>query len=321
MSALTGPARWTVVRRVGIVVALLVILLRPGYGRLDVPAQVADVDVFVVVDRTRSMAALDYGTREPRIFGAQADLKALAADLPGARFAMIAVGAEARQVLPLTTDSLAFDTAVETLDLESPQGGDGSQVDRAVTVLDDVLTRAADAAPDRRRVVVYVGDGEQTRGGGGDTAPAPSGGYDVVRPAISGGVVLGYGTEEGAVMPEGDLIADGADPDTGDYVTDSATGQSAVSRADLGNLRDVADQLDVPFEHRTEPDGIDGIAEAIGASYAGDDGLGGSQQAEHDLTWLAGLALLALLLAELRPAWRAIWRSRDVLDPRAGAGR
>lgn len=304
----------TWVRRAAIVVMLGVVLARPGYGRLEVPSQLSDVDVIVVVDRTRSMAALDYDGRQPRLLGAEQDLQELAAGLPGARFAMIAFGTEARQVLPLTTDASAFDAAVQTIDLEGPQEGDGSQAERPAAVLAETLARAKDADPGRRRVVVYVGDGEDTSPVGTGDQPAPADGFASLREEVSGGVVLGYGTTNGAVMPTDDPLAPGAD--SGNYVVDSSTGQSAVSRADLDNLREVADQLGVPFEHRTSPGGMDDVASGIGASFA-DGGLGGGQRAAHDLTWLAGLLLLALLLAELRPAWRAVWRSRDELAPAA----
>ncbi|NHA00442.1 hypothetical protein G5V59_11245 [Nocardioides sp. W3-2-3] len=62
-----------VVRRVAIALTFVIILLRPGVGQADVTTQLSDIDVLVVVDRTRSMAALDYAGNKPRIEGVRDD--------------------------------------------------------------------------------------------------------------------------------------------------------------------------------------------------------------------------------------------------------
>lgn len=311
---LMSPSRATallVVRRVAIAVTFVIVLLRPGVGTADVPTQLSDVDVLVVVDRTRSMAALDHAGRKPRIEGVRADLAALAEELPGARFAMIASGAESRLTLPFTTDVSAFQSAVETLDLERPREGDGSSTTRPVAEVVDVLERAAERRPDRRRVVVYVGDGEDTASSGS----GPS--FDEVADLVVGGAVLGYGTTDGAEMPASDDL----DLDLG-YVEDPETGEPAISRADPDNLQEIADELDVDFQHRTGTGDMDRIVDSFEASYV-DGERGDGPPAEHDLTWAFGLLLLGLVLLELRAGWRAVWRSQDALTaaPRKGARR
>ncbi len=298
-----------VVRRVAIALTFVVILLRPGVGQADVTTQLNDLDVLVVVDRTRSMAALDHAGGKPRIEGVRTDLAALAEDLPGARFAMLGFGAEARLVLPFTTDVAAFESAVETLDLERPRQGDGSQADRPVEQVVEVLERAEEQRPERRRVVVYVGDGEDTTSSGGSASD-----FGDVAALVVGGAVLGYGTEEGAKMP----AADDLSLDAG-YVEDPESGESAVSRADLDHLREIAGDLDVELVHRTGSGGLEEVVDSFGASYvAGERGDG--PPAKHDLTWVFGLVLLGLLLLELRAGWRALWRSPDVLLPRPAKG-
>lgn len=293
-----------VVRRIAIAVTFVIVLLRPGFGETDVPTQLSDIDLLVVVDRTRSMAALDYAGTKPRIEGVRDDLDALADDLPGARFAMIAFGAESRLVLPFTSDTSAYEAAVDTIDLELPLEGDGSSAGRPAAQALEVLERAAERRPERRRVVVYVGDGEDT---GTDTDDAS---FGPVADLVVGGVVLGYGTTDGARMPEDD---EGG----GSWVRDPATGEDAISRADLGRLEDIAGELDVDFVHRTGPSGMDEVVDTFDASYV-DGERGDGPPAAHDLTWLFGLLLLGLVLAELRDGWRAVWRSQDALLPREG---
>ncbi|MBM9459420.1 VWA domain-containing protein [Nocardioides sp. zg-536] len=300
-------------RRIGIVLAFVAVLLRPGFGQADVATQAADIDVLVVVDRTRSMAALDAADRSPRITAAKADLTALAEEVPGARFGMLAFGAEARLVLPFSTDVNAFRAAVDTLYLEGPKDGVGSRADRPVPELTEVLERVAEQRPDRRRVVVYVGDGEDTGGAAGGEDHS----FADVADLVAGGVVLGYGTEQGAPMP---AAADLSDADG--LVDDPETNQSAISRADPDNLREIAEELDVDYVDRGDAESaedLDRVVADLSPSYD-DSERGAAQGAEHDLTWVFGLVLGALLAGELVAAWRAVWRSRRAMEPRGGRG-
>lgn len=292
----------TVARRVGIVLTLLVVLWQPGFGTLAASTQVTDIDVLVVVDRTRSMAALDY-RGGPRIDGVKQDLTALPDALPGARFGLMTFGADATLELPFTSDTSTFATAVDTLRLEGPFDGTGSETDRPVEAMRSVLERADEQHPDRRRIVVFVSDGEQT----GDTGSSDQHGYGGLENLVDGGIVLGYGTEEGAKMPTADDLSakDG-------YIYDQTTGADAVSHIDEDNLEAIASQLGIPYQHRTQPGGMAAVAKGFDASSA-DDGEGAP--AKHDLTWLFGLVLLALVLVELRSWWRALWTSHSALQP------
>jgi Ca-activated chloride channel family protein len=287
-------------RRIGIVAALVMILLQPGFGTRAAPTQLSDVEVLVVVDRTRSMAALDYQDG-PRVYGAQRDLADLAEALPGARFALLTYGTDVELELPFTSDATTFGTAVETLRLEGPFDGSGSLADRPLEAMREILERAEEQHPDRRRAVVYVGDGE-------NTAESEQASFDGLEDLVDGGVVLGYGTEEGAKMPEADDLstADG-------YIYDQDRGEDAISRIDEDNLRTIADELGVAYAHRTEPGGMRAIADDLEATYAADEGA--DAPAEHDLTWVFGLLLLGLVLLELRSWWRALWTSHTALAP------
>ena len=287
-------------RRVGIVVALVLILAQPGFGTRAAPSQASDIEVLVVVDRTRSMAALDYQDG-PRVYGAQRDLADLAGALPGARFALLTYGSEVELELPFTSDATTFGTAIETLRLEGPFDGSGSIADRPLEAMRDILERADEQHPDRRRIVVYVGDGENTEDG-------EQASYEELEDLVDGGIVLGYGTEDGAKMPEADDLSteDG-------YIYDQETGEDAVSRIDEDNLQEIAGQLGIDYAHRTEPGGMGAIADDFESTYAVDEGE--DAPAAHDLTWLFGLVLLGLVLLELRSWWRALWTSHTTLAP------
>ena len=238
---MTRATAWTLVRRLVLVALVVLIVVNPAFGSTTTSARAADLQVLVVIDRTKSMDALDHDGLEPRIDGARADLKTFADALPGARFAVITFGALVRVEQPFTSDVTAFDTVVDTVRVERPFDGTGSLVDRPLDAMRVVLERAAQQQPDRRRVVILVSDGENTTGGSGQRSFAP------LADLVQGGAVLGYGTEAGGRMRFSD------DPsDVDDYLTDSETGKDAVSRIDEDNLRLIAQQLGVPYQH---PDG------------------------------------------------------------------
>lgn len=295
----------TLVRRVLILVTLLVALLVPlRFGEQAAPTQVADIEVLVVLDRTRSMAAYDYAGDRPRWTGVKQDLEALTEALPGARFGLLTYGSSAHLDLPFTSDASAFDTAVETTVVEPIFYASGSRADRPLDAVLDTLERSEDAHPDRRRFVVFVSDGENTEGGDQKS-------YAEVADHIDGGVVLGYGTEEGGRMPEADDLS----RDEG-WVTDYDTFDDAISHADPGNLQTVAGQLGVPFVHRTEPGGMKEVAAGFNPDYRVEDDE--EHPAKVDFVWVAGLVLALLVLWELFVVWRAVWTTRRVLRPRAG---
>ncbi|MCL2542680.1 MAG: VWA domain-containing protein [Nocardioidaceae bacterium] len=287
-------------RRIGIVVALVLVLLHPGFGHAKVPTQVSDIQVLFVVDRTRSMAAEDYGNHEPRIDGVRTDLKALADALPGARFGLMTFGFDSRMELPYTNDADAFDSEVDTLTLEQPTAGIGSAMDRPKEQMVQVLSDAEKQYPDRRQVLVFVSDGE-------DTTKTPQTSMSDVAKYVDGGVVLGYGTTQGGPMPEADDLTN----DEG-LIQDPSTGTTAISHADPANLQRIAQQMGIGYEHRSAPGGMDALARSFKASYVAAPASEGAT-AENDLTWVFGLVLLGLVLLELRAGWRAVWTTRRAL--------
>lgn len=287
-------------RRLAIVVALVLVLVQPGFGQVKVPTQVADLQVLVVVDRTRSMAAKDYDGDQPRIDGVRQDLKALAHDLPGARFALMTFGYDTRLELPFSDDENAFDAGVDTLTLEQPTAGIGSSVDRPKEDMIQVLRDARAQHPDRRDVVVFVSDGE-------NTSRVPPTSMAEVGKYVEGGVVLGYGTTRGGPMPVADDLGDSAG-----LITDPSTGQTAISHEDPHVLRTLAQQLGVGFVQRDHPGDLSDVARSFKASYVAAPS-SENALAAHDLTWVAGLVLLGLVLLELRDGWRALWTTRRAL--------
>lgn len=291
----------TVLRRVLIVVAFVAVLVRPGYGEREVETQVADVEVMVVVDRTWSMTAVDHDGDQPRVTGVRDDLQALVEALPGTRFSLVTWGTDARLELPFTSDTAALLGAVDTMDLENPYDGSGTRMDTPLPVITDALAKAEEQYPDRRRMLVFLSDGENTAEGRQES-------YADLTSYVDGGLVLGYGTKQGARMP---LAADLSDSE-GYLQTENGP---AISKADPANLRRLADETGADFVRRSGSGGMEELAAGFEGEYVTETAAA-DLPAEHDLTWVAGLVLFVLLLWELHADWRALWASRATL----GAG-
>jgi Ca-activated chloride channel family protein len=274
-------------RRTALVLLLLVAAMRPAVPGSDVRVDASAVDVYLVVDTTSSVMARDYGTdAKPRLEGVRADIKALTNQLSGARFSLMTFDIDTTIRLPLTSDGAAVAAAADTLRPETSVWSRGSSVTIARDQLRTALERGRDTRPERARLVFYFGDGEQTAA----QEPRP---FDIDGELINGGAVLGYGTAAGGRM------AITAAFETGDIV-DPTTGKPAVSVIDEQELTAIANQLGVPYRHRTSSaDNGAGIVDAVQLKDLAP--LRATDSAEivggrSELGWVA-LLLVALLAA------------------------
>ncbi len=233
-----------VMLRTAAVLLLLAAALRPGWPGGDARIAAAELDVFFVVDSSTSMAAEDYGNAAPRMDGVRNDIAAIARELAGAKFALIAFDGTAGVRVPLTQDADALAAAVEVLQPQAVLYARGSSVTVAGPLLKERLTAAKEQHPGRPAVVFYLGDGEDTaaKQGAADLGLDPG--------LVAGGAVLGYGTSQGGRMKD-----TGRD---GGYLKENADGgrRDALSRIDEGQLRRIADGLGVPYVHRESGDPV-----------------------------------------------------------------
>ncbi len=275
----------SVARRIGMAATLLLLALHPGVGSASASRAQSDLDVLVVVDRTTSMAALDWDGQQERLAGVRSDLSATAEALAGSRFALLTFGRSAHLDMPFSSDTATFTASVAGIRAEDPFDGTGSSPDRPLAAIRDLLARDRVQHPDRRRILLYLGDGEVTE------SRAELASFEPLRSLVDGGLVIGYGTEAGGRMR---VFADQSGDST--YLT-LPSGADALSRIDEGNLRAMARQVGIEYLHSVRPGGVTGRVEAIPQSYAA---VPGSGTARHDLSWLLGLLLLALALVESR---------------------
>lgn len=290
--------------RIMFVLACFAVLLRPGVPGGQAETYATDADVFIVLDTTSSIVAEDWGDGQPRLEGVREDVEGIVEEYPGARFSLITFDAATSVRLPLTTDTAALDSAMSVLSPEVTEQSAGSTITQAQTVLHDVLRGAADSGQDRSRIVFYLGDGEQT-------SPASPGSFADSAPYVDAGRVLGYGTAEG-----GPMRITSAAPGAGgeDYI--EYQGQPARSVIDEGNLREIANQLGIEYEHRedgAEPE----LPEAPPVTAQNSAGAVGNV---IELYWIPAVIAGALLAFEVCRATAAAVRLRELTPARRSGG-
>lgn len=294
------------VMRLVMLLACFVMFLRPGIPGGATQTLATDRDIVLVVDTTASIVAEDWDGDKPRLDGVRADVQAIVDEYPGARFALITFDASADLRMPLTTDTTALVSSLEVLRPEVTSQSRGSSIGIANQMLADTLSNAAEASPDRSRMVFYFGDGEQTV----TSAPEP---FDGSEKFTDAGAVLGYGTAEGGPMK---LTTGGVGGSSSEYI--EYQGENALSVIDEGNLEAIAAELGVEYQHRTAdaeltlpeaPSTTTGYAES------------GSVGNVTELYWIAALVVVALLGVELTRASMLVARLRLLRAPRPSSER
>lgn len=290
-------ARGLWVLRVALVLACTVLAFRPGIPDGAARSVATNVDIVIVLDNTTSVLAEDWDGEEGdrRIDGITADVRTLIETYPGARYALIAFDNSAQLRLPLTTDTSALMASIEVMTPPPTSRSTGSSIGIAAPVLEQTLRNAQQSQAGRARMVFYLGDGEQT-------APGQPESFAGSAAFVDGGAVLGYGTAEGGPMR---LVNPGVEGDTGEYVTDAA-GERATSVIDEEALGTIAEQLGVPYAHRSaaeEPELPEAPAETTAVADQETPG------ARTELSWILGIVVAGLLLSEVAIAATRIGRT------------
>jgi Ca-activated chloride channel homolog len=281
----------SVLRRGLIALALFGVAIGPSvYGPAEKTTFNSGNDVFIVLDTTGSVSAEDYNGEQTRLEGMRGDIAQIVEHFAGARFSLITFDAVALVRLPLTRDTNAVVSAVEVVQPEMTLYSHGSSISEPRELLADTLEAAQEAYPEHRRIVFYLGDGEQT------IAEPPQSFADAGEFA-NAGLVLGYGTDEGGPMlANSGLYAE--DDDEPEYIMDRSDYPYTVAKStiDEGNLNDIADQLGIGYVHRTAPGAIPGIDDIENLA---DEALTELEaRSLVPLYWVFALAAFALLLWE-----------------------
>lgn len=267
---------------------------------------IANLDVIFAIDTTPSMGALDYAGGQQRLDGVKNDLQALATKLQGARLEIITFDSNANIILPFTTDTSAFSSAVQGISPEVSNYSQGSAIDQPINLITQEMQNSKSVYPEHQRLVFYLGDGEQT-------ANSQVRSFAPIASYINGGAVLGYGTTEGGKMVNYSSVLTGG---TAQYIsTVDANTKSltpAISKIDPGNLQKIAAQLKVAYQNRNNGGTINSVYDASKAQLSIDR----SRHIVHylNLYWLFAIPYVVLLFWE----WQKL--IVDLLDMRIRRG-
>lgn len=240
------------IRRAVLVLMVILICMTPSVPS-GFKQEVNNIEVFFVLDRSISMMALDQDGDHPRMERATEDIKELAKDLPGSRYAAITFASQSQSALPLTTDAHAVKSWADTVVVENSIYASGSSVESVSETLYKELSKAKERHPANIRLVFLLSDGENTIDPNELNSYDETVSWDLIKPLVDGGLVLGYGTEAGGKMRETSDLADG---DTeaakrAPFIKDPQTGKDAISHEDPDHLRKIAEQLGIKFEQRS----------------------------------------------------------------------
>ncbi|WP_043535767.1 vWA domain-containing protein [Actinomyces polynesiensis] len=262
-----GPlGRWALVRR-GLMSALVLLMLLGPSVPGEAQRVTSTTEVWFVIDRTGSMAAEDWDGDRPRLDGVKEDLHTVLESMAGARFSVRTWDSDVRTVVPLTTDESAIGSFIDTFSQELSEYSQGSSLDRPTTRLLADLAAARESHPEDVRYLFVLSDGETSN----EVASPQPDAWAPLRQYVDGGLVIGYGTEEGGHMRV-HRLGDGTQDSTGaqsgaapewirDYSQPGAP--PAVSRIDEAALESAASELGVAYVHSPGSDVIRREASAM----------------------------------------------------------
>ena len=319
-------SKWTWGRRVALAIVTVLILSGPSVPVTET-RPMSNIEIYLVVDRTGSMAAEDWaggpdnggGTR---LDGVRQDLTAIRDAFPAARFSIIALDSAAARELPLTADTDAVTSWINSLQQEPTAKSSGSSLERALPQLTQDLKSSSENTPEAARIVYILSDGEATDDGvGASEAKAAGVSWSQLSAVVDGGAVLGYGTPEGAHMREFEVGQTTAPDDEPKYITEPGTSQPAVSVPDTKELQTVASDMGLPYFQRTG--GSDDVPTKdftdVNVQEVFSDGRERSNRYTY-FTWPLGLAAAVLLIWELAALVRADRAAAHVTRPAADTG-
>ena len=265
--ALKRKGVWNFIRQIIISILIFVICLRPTIPTNKITVVNNEVDVLFVVDNTISMLAEDYGSDNyRRIDAVKSDVETIMDDFAGARYALITFGDNPLYMVPYTTSPDAVIQAINTLEGETKNYADGTSLNTAYDMMQEVLEQHAqqqeddddahgDFATERIQVVFFISDGEITSN---DRLRS----FERLADYVDIGAVLGYGTTQGGEMYVRSYALD-EEPELLQYYDSNYNLVTAISKIDEDNLNKIATDLGINYYHMTKPSDVSSMTSDI----------------------------------------------------------
>lgn len=276
------------IRQIIMIILLFVINLRimvPN-GEMEVMTQKLNKHVLFVVDDTISMVAADDGHTE-RLTKVKEDCAHIIDELYGAKFSVVMFNNEANQIAPFTDNGDYVKSMVNSIYPVEQFYARGTSLnvwkELTLSIIKDIHDNN-----EGKCAVFFISDGEIT----GEESLAS---FKELAPYIDDGAVLGYGTESGGQMSLKSLYDDTTEvvEDRSDY-----NYKPAISKIDEKNLKKIASDLGVTYQHMDRSQDIDTVVNRIrqGANTETTDK---KVEGHDDIYYYFVLPLVMLLIYEV----------------------
>ena len=233
--------------RISIMVLLAFLTnLRIMDKKYDAKVEMKNLDVLFVVDTTISMWAEDYKGSKTRMRGVLHDTEYIIDELSGSNFGLIRFDNRSQILAPFTQDHETVKDAFTTIKTPDVNYAKGTSLNVCKPETLQLL-ESSSKKDERLTILFFISDGEITDGSELES-------FKDLEPYVDAGAVLGYGTESGGEMQYDDW---------GSYVKDPETNQRAISKMDEGNLKKIAEDLDIDYIHMDDTANVRYLIESI----------------------------------------------------------
>lgn len=263
------------------VTAGIVAASRPQWGNGTETLTRKGIDLAIVMDTSKSMAAADVAPS--RLARGVAAASGLLDRLEGDRVALVTFAGKPAIACPLTLDHEAVRLFLDAVDVESvsvPGTALAAGIEQGIRALGPP---AAEGTVAKGRALIVISDGEDHEGGVDEAIAA-------IRQAGVAVYAIGCGTDQGAPIPDGE---------SGAYKKD-AEGRLVTTRLDERPLRTLAIETGGKYYRATAAEGeVDEIAKALAAMDASGAGTVLKTRWVERFQIPLALALVALILETL----------------------
>ena len=271
------------IRIVLIIVLLAIINLRPMIATKNEEVIMNNLNVLFVMDNTISMKAEDYNGNNMRLSAVKKDISYIMEELSGASFGLIKFDNSSSILCPFTADTESVEDAISILDSIDYFYGKGSSLNLPKDNMKELL-ESASKKEEKRTICFFISDGEIT-----DDSKLES--YKALAKYLSGGAVLGYGTEKGGRMKANQ------DSEYEYYINDPDSLGDALSKIDEKNLNQIANDLEIDYIHMDRQSNVDKVLKPI-KKLAVKESVVSKKSSGIDIYYYFVIPLLGLLIWE-----------------------
>ncbi|MDR0951245.1 MAG: VWA domain-containing protein [Candidatus Ancillula sp.] len=253
-----------------------------------------NLDYLFVVDKTGSMSAIDGDTiGTTRLDIAKQDIVNLTNILPAGKYSAISFDSVATEDVPLTSDSRAIKTWAKTLNPEISAYSEGTDLltprDLMIKTIDNIRAKNHND----QVIVFYISDGE-------DNSGTDLSDYNELNDLVSGGAVLGYGTQKGAKMKEYiPNTANSVQSREDLYIQDPTTNQDAISKLNEDNLNKIASLMKIDYKLSNSSQSIVDVGNKIYSKNWSSEPVLQNQKTYNLIVWPFAEVLAFLILWEM----------------------